>query len=261
MSETASFVDPVFLARFGLYRANVLSYFLHPLNPFRTKANTSNEVLSMQGVDIGTLMAQGVGAGPLSQQAAEEEYMRALAQQTGEQYELLPPQDPAHYTQPSPLYTIRHVLRSNPTTDKVLGIYYVLEGVIYKAPSLRGLMKANVARTAQGLSDARQALSVCARYQPSTGYMWMFEDDDEDDPVALLNLSKKRKRRKILDVRRPGERTEAEEEGIRASEAIDRILVRLSKSPLVSGATNANEDAKSETTSKAASITSDKAGE
>jgi hypothetical protein len=89
----------------------------------------------------------------------------------------------------------------------------------------------------------------------------MFEDDDEDDPVALLNLSKKRKRRKILDVRRPGERTEAEEEGIRASEAIDRILVRLSKSPLVSGATNANEDAKSETTSKAASITSDKAGE
>jgi hypothetical protein len=91
--------------------------------------------------------------------------------------------------------------------------------------------------------------------------MWMFEDDDEDDPVALLNLSKKRKRRKILDVRRPGERTEAEEEGIRASEAIDRILVRLSKSPLVSGATNSNEDAKSETTSKAASITSDKAGE
>lgn len=78
----------------------------------------------------------------------------------------------------------------------------------------------------------------------------MFEDDDEDDPVALLKLCKKRKRRKILDVRRPGERTQAEEEGIRASEAIDRILVRLSKSPLVSGATktSANDDAKSETT-------------
>lgn len=94
--------------------------------------------------------------------------------------------------------------------------------------------------------------------------MWMFEDDDEDDPVALLNLSKKRKRRKILDIRRPGERTEAEEEGIRASEAIDRILVRLSKCPLVSGASTTDtktDDAKSETTSKAASITSDRAGE
>lgn len=90
----------------------------------------------------------------------------------------------------------------------------------------------------------------------------MFEDDDEDDPVALLKLSKKRKRRKILDVRRPGERTEAEEEGIRASEAIDRILVRLSKSPLVSppAATKSTtvEDAKSETASVAQSTTSEK---
>lgn len=163
MSESASFVDPVFLARFGLSRANVLDYFLHPLNPFRTKAKTSNEVLNMQQVSIGILMGQGNLNGPLSPQAAEEEYAKALAQQPGEQYELLPPSDPMEYIQPSPLYTIRHVLRSNPTSVKVLGIYYVLEGVIYKAPSLRALMKANVTRTAQGLSDARQALSVCAR--------------------------------------------------------------------------------------------------
>jgi hypothetical protein len=235
MSDTASFVDPVFLARFGLSRANALDYFLHPLNPFRTDANTSNEVLAMQGVGIGTLMSQGVNSGPLSPAAAEEEYALALSRLSGEQYELLPPSDPSHYTQPSPLYTIRHVLRSNPTTVKVLGIYYIMEGVIYKTPSLRALMKANVTRSLEGLSDACQALSVCARYQPSAGYIWMFEDDDEEDPVTLLKLCKKRKRRKILDVRRPGERTDAEEEGIRASEAIDRILVRLSKSPLVSG--------------------------
>jgi hypothetical protein len=245
MSDTASFVDPVFLARFGLSRANALDYFLHPLNPFRTKANTSNEVLAMQGVGIGTLMSQGVNSGPLSPVAAEEEYALALSRLPGEQYELLPPSDPSHYTQPSPLYTIRHVVRPNPTTVKVLGIYYIMEGVVYKAPSLRALMKANVTRTLEGLSDARQALGVCARYQPSSGYIWIFEDDDEEDPVALRKLCKKRKRRKILDVRRPGERTDAEEEGIRASEAIDRILVRLSKSPLVSGdksaATTSNE--------------------
>jgi hypothetical protein len=35
MSETASFVDPVFLARFGLFRSTALDYFLHPLNPCR----------------------------------------------------------------------------------------------------------------------------------------------------------------------------------------------------------------------------------
>ena len=193
----------------------------------------------MQGISIGTLIAHGVNSGPLSPAAAEEEYTLALSRLPGEQYELLPPSDPSLYSQPSPLYTIRHVVRSNPTTVKVLGIYYIVEGVIYKAPSLRALMKANVTRTLQGLSGASQALSVCARYQPSAGYIWMFEDDDEEDPVALLKLCKKRKRRKILDVRRPGERTDVEEEGIRASEAIDRILVRLSKSLLVSNSEKA----------------------
>ena len=167
MAETASFVDPVFLARFGLSRANVLDYFLHPLNPFRTKANTSNEVLSMQGINIGMLMAQGTGAKPppLTLSVAEEEYALALKHLTGEQYELLPPppdEDPNAVAQ-SPMYTIRHVLRSNQAAVKVLGIYYVLEGVIYKSPTVRGSMKANVARTVGALSDACDALSTSAR--------------------------------------------------------------------------------------------------
>jgi MED6 mediator sub complex component len=267
MSDTASFVDPVFLDRFGLSRANVLDYFLHPLNPFRTKANTSNEVLSMQGISIGVLMAHGITGreGPMSAVAAEEEYNKALSRLTGEQYELLPPtaarpnpEDPTStppltaeqlYTQYTPLHTIRHVLRTNVTTVKVLGIYYCVEGVIYKAPAVRSLMKSNVARTSlEALSNACTALASCARFHPATGYVWIFEpsstatasdaniDEDDDgtigqrddeNPTVLLQLA--RKRRKILDHRRPGERTAAEEEGIRASEAMDQILVRLSK--------------------------------
>lgn len=235
MSETASFVDPVFLARFGLSRVNVLDYFLHPLNPFRSQSNTSNEVLAMQGTGIGIFMQFGVNGFPMPPQAAEEEYSKALTRLTGEQYELLPPVDPVFYTQPSPLYTIRHVLRTNPTSVKVLGIYYVVEGVIYKAPSVRSLMKANVTRTLDGLSGASSALSVCARFQPSTGYTWNFDDDEDNvDPVVMMKLSKRMKRRKVLDNRKAGERNEAEEEGLRASQAIDQILVRLSKSPLVS---------------------------
>ena len=244
MAETASFVDPVFLARFGLSRCNVLDYFLHPLNPFRTKANTSNEVLGMQGINIGTLMQQGTGqGGPLTPFAAEEEYSRALSRLTGEQYEMMPPSDPAEVvTGQSALFTVRHVTRTNPTTVKVLGIYYVLEGVIYKAPSVRSLMKANVTRTLGGLSDACDALSVCARYEPSTGYTWNFDakddnsgdEEDETTSTAVGRLRRKRRRlRRVLDNRRPGERTSEEEEGIRASEAIDRILVRLSKCPIV----------------------------
>jgi hypothetical protein len=46
------------------------------------------------------------------------------------------------------------------------------------------------------------------------------------------NLSRRRNRiRRILDTRPPGfERTEEEEEGIRASEAIERILCMLNES-------------------------------
>lgn len=88
-------------------------------------------------------------------------------------------------------------------------------------------------------TGACSALSVCARYLPSTGYTWNFddieddktdEDDDAIDPVvSLMKLNKRMKRRKVLDNRRAGERNEAEEEGLRSTAAIDQILVRLSK--------------------------------
>ena len=185
-------------------------------------------------------MQHGTTGIPLPPKEAEDEYNRQLSLLTGEQYELMAPMDAMMYTQPSPLYTIRHVTRKNPTSYKILGIYFVVEGVIYKAPSVRSLMKTNVARTLDGLTGAGSALSVCARYQPSTGYTWNFDDDgDNVDPVSLIKLHKKMKRRKVLDNRRPGERSEAEEEGARASQAIDQILVRLSKSPYVSSSTRA----------------------
>lgn len=268
MSETASFVDPVFLARFGLSRANVLEYFLHPLNPFRsTTAKTiTNEHLASQQTTIGMLMAQGLrGEGPMPAIVAEDEYNKLLSKYTNEeQYELLPPEPPAPiegqpvpeqqpatltteqlYTMPSPLYVIRHVFRSTTTSVKVLGIYYCVEGVIYKSPAARSLMKTNVARCATAaLSEACRILAPCARYSPATGYCWVFEesetageedaasDDECYDPIRLLELSKK-KRRKVVDNRRPDERTPEEEEGIRASEALDQILVRLTQSEWV----------------------------
>ena len=97
-------------------------------------------------------------------------------------------------------------------------------------------------------------MSVCARYLPSTGYTWNFNESDENkinsdadaiDPVvSLMKLNKRTKRRKILDNRKAGERNEAEEEGLRSSAAIDQILVRLSKNSHLT-ATSSIEDAAS----------------
>ncbi|MGK3750872.1 MAG: hypothetical protein ACI8RD_003172 [Bacillariaceae sp.] len=116
---------------------------------------------------------------------------------------------------------------------------------------------------------ACSALSVCARYLPSTGYTWNFDENDDDDDdddgddddddeekdtsndvdsdiidpvVSLMKLNKRMKRRKILDNRKAGERNEAEEEGLRASAAIDQILVRLSKNSHVTTASAADDD-------------------
>jgi len=214
MSETASFVDPVFLARFGLTRINAIDYFLHPLNPFRTKSTTSNEVLSMQGINIGTLMATGTGTrpGPLPLEEGEDLQTVALSRLTGEQYELLPLNNNTEIATPqqlAALFTIRHVYRTSLTETKVLGIYYILEGVIYKSPTVRALMKSHITRTLEGLLEACDALSVCARYDPSTGYVWNFNPtaDHEDGDELLNNIQeKKKKRRRILDNQHPGKR-------------------------------------------------------
>lgn len=82
------------------------------------------------------------------------------------------------------------------------------------------------------MSQACDALSVCARYEPGIGYYWDFFASDKTQEQHSTNLSRRCNRiRRILDTRPPGfERTEEEEEGIRASEAIERILCMLNES-------------------------------
>ncbi len=205
-------------------------------------------------------------SGQLTLERAEDEYNAALSRLTGEQYELLPSSSGNNSSgvggaammdsSQSPLFTVRHVLR---TKNKVttLGIYYILNGVIYKSPSARALMKYNVARTCQGLVDACDTLSICANYTPTTGYYWDFEagkklnkrkrvqGSDSGDEITedggheveiFQQLRKVTKRSSAVDKkRRPEERTEEEEEGIRAKDKINSILMRISKTSLVTG--------------------------
>jgi hypothetical protein len=242
VSDTAAFTDPIFLASFGLSRITVLDYFLHPLNPFRTKIKTCNEVLAMQGISIGLIMQNGLGMrpGPIPLDQAEDEYRKQLERSVGEQYELLPPPPGDEHVLQSPLFTIRHVYRSSETKKSALGVYYVMEGVIYKSPSARSLMKSNVTRTCRGIYDACDVLSKCARYSPQTGSYWDFDSilfktaasklkETEKDNIVHLKSKSKRARR-VVDNRRPGERTEEEEEANRAKEKMNSILLRLSKS-------------------------------
>jgi len=259
-SETAAFTDPVFLKNYGLSRITVLDYFLHQLNPFKSKNETSNEILARKYSGprfiMETFMERGSDdcLGPMSLAQAEDKYRNTLLNMKGEQYDLLPPPPQPRGAppmdlsmEPCRLFTIRHILRSGPTDFTALGIYYVLDGVIYKSPSVRALLKATVSRTIQGLEDACDALSSCAWYEPGTGYAWNFEagvggtqnlggsdgNEDEVDILDQMRMGRRKRMRRILDNRRPGERTEEEEEGIRAKEKINAILSRLRKRTLL----------------------------
>ncbi len=282
-SDTASFTDPQFLATYGLSRLNALEYFLHPLNPFRSKNQTCNEILAMQGISLPTLI-HGIGqhqhasssaagggiGGPLSLERAEEEYNSALSRLQGEQYELVAPpplpkvkgssnkstqqhQQQQQLMDPSqsPLFTIRHVLRTK-TKVAILGVYYILDGIIYKSPSARALMKHNIARTCQGLIDVCDSLSACVNYSPTTGYYWDFNakpsstkksskkrerNENHEDEIEIYKQLRKMKRESVVidKKRRPEDRTEEEEEATRAKDRINAILIRMSKSSLVKG--------------------------
>lgn len=288
--ENASFTDPNYLATYGLNRTTAVDYFLHPLNPFRTKNKCTNDILNSQQISISWIMVNGIGVrpGPLTIQQAEEEMQAALAREHNqEQYELIPVDNPGSIEAiNSPLFTIRHVYRESETKVVPLGIYYILEGVIYKSPCARSLMKANIARTTSGLMDACDMLKHCARYSPRTGYYFDFDglkkkkrleqakkrkadegntEGREVDPLLknkhittsvyleqelkkelanpeanetvkdILNDFKQRTKilrdaRRLIDNRPAGERTEEEEEGIRAKEKMNSILMSLKSS-------------------------------
>lgn len=266
--STTSFTDPVYLARFGLSRVNALEYFLLPLNPFLAPSLSSNQVLSNQRINVDALFQdqirqqqwQGRPFDPVDAlKKAEDAYARHLEMLVGEQYELMPAEEKQQSTNEDgignqnqqqdgvgpavpaqeQLFVIRHVLRSSRTAKKILGIYYIIEGTIFKSPSVRSIVKANLARTLQALTEACESLSSCARYHPTLGYSWDFErpasvNEDEKERVnAYRELRRSRKRaRKMISADATKNTitfTETEEEALKATEAIDNILVRLSK--------------------------------
>lgn len=219
MSQTTqSFTDPVFLARFGLNCINVIEYFLHPLNPFRSNdPNICNEVLASQGLSIGELIHYGTRGrnannkntlkdncpSPMKVNQALEEYHIALEKLTGVQYELVMfnnknSDNSTNELDTNIIYTIRHINRLCKNSTQLLGIYYIIEGVIYKSPTVRSLLKAQLARTIIGLEDTCAALSQCCIYDPLLGYkFYNYEPNKKNDCSEFQFLKKSRKRRKV----------------------------------------------------------------
>ncbi|CAM9139609.1 unnamed protein product [Scytosiphon promiscuus] len=161
--EQRSFIDPVWLQQWGLGPENVLDYFA--LSPFYNKA-CNNEQCRMQGVDPreGLLNLTGL------------EFM--LEKLPQEMSFLQPGQSAPAGPQPRRLFVIKKQVRKSPTSVEVQAIYYVMEGVIYQAPTVQKLIRSRLSKFTHHLNNAFVEVSKLADLKDSAGgYDWTWQKE------------------------------------------------------------------------------------
>mmetsp|Transcript_11097 Transcript_11097/g.33743 ORF Transcript_11097/g.33743 Transcript_11097/m.33743 type:complete len:205 (+) Transcript_11097:351-965(+) len=168
-------VDPNYLQQFGL--ANPLAYF-RQCPAFDARSNTAD------------CLNQGLGPRAMA---------AALRKMVGVQYEVLP-------TEASPqLITIGMYLRRGPEDNnkELLKVYYILEGMIYRAPSLGDVFLQRIAACAHELSDALNELRDAVTVLPGGHCVFPFSDslpepeEDEGTEGKQARPGRKAKRRKV----------------------------------------------------------------
>ncbi|CAM9588195.1 unnamed protein product [Ectocarpus fasciculatus] len=164
--EQRSFIDPVWLQQWGLGPQNALDYFA--LSPFYDKA-CNNEQCRMQGVKLpeGLLNLTGL------------EFMLV---ELPPEMSFLPPGQPAPPgPQPRRLFVIKKQVRKSPSSVEVQAIYYIMEGVIYQAPTVQKLIKSRLNKFTHHLNNAFVELSKLAKLRDSGGgYDWAWQKEAKD---------------------------------------------------------------------------------
>lgn len=133
-----SFKDVAWLQNFALTEATVLDYFA--LSQFYERT-CNNEVLRMQ-------------ARYTDHPSSGDLLLQQLHRMTGIEYGLLASRPPG-------LFIIGKWQRHSPQRASLLACYYVLEGAIYMAPSVRDVLEGRLASAAHHL---REALAYGARH-------------------------------------------------------------------------------------------------
>ncbi|KAJ3328089.1 Mediator of RNA polymerase II transcription subunit 6 [Blyttiomyces sp. JEL0837] len=166
---TVSFKDTTFLQLFGLHEHNALQYFA--LSPQFYDKNSINERIAMQT--------------RFNQLEAAQLDFRAM---TGIEYSL------GYFTYQPSLFVINKHYRHSPTKTDLLAVYYIVEGSIYQAPDLFSLISNRLLTSIHHVSTAFSNISNEARFDPSSGYRWSFE---EQQIAAALKAQMKNRGRGI----------------------------------------------------------------
>jgi len=120
MSCSLCWIDTVYLATYGLSKETAVQYFLHPSNPFRTKNTTTNDRLVDHEPHV---------------------VARELTRMVGEQYtteavSFENESDPKGL--PQVVFVIKHSRRNSDKIGDIvlLNIYYIVDGQIFKSPTV-----------------------------------------------------------------------------------------------------------------------------
>lgn len=165
---------------------NVMDYFMERTNPFYDR-QCNNEVLRMQ-------------------RASQDQ----LAAMTGVEYQLL-------FVQPNILFVVRKQARSSPSHVTPIADYYIINGHIYQAPDLSNVLSSRLLTAVTNLQSAFEEARGYAKYHPSRGYWWDFDDGKKTSASLTLRKAgatkedpdKKKKSRKKKKGKRDGDDDQA----------------------------------------------------
>ncbi|XP_012155078.1 mediator of RNA polymerase II transcription subunit 6 isoform X2 [Ceratitis capitata] len=142
----------------SLSPATVMDYFCRKSNPFYDRV-CNNETIRMQRLSL-----------------------EHLNNMIGVEYILL------HVAEPI-LYVIRKQHRHSPTEATPMADYYIIGGMVYKAPDLASVINSRILATVSNLQSAFEEASSYSRYHPNKGYTWDFVSNK-----ALADKSKGNKK-------------------------------------------------------------------
>ncbi|KAG5182507.1 MED6 mediator sub complex component-domain-containing protein [Tribonema minus] len=150
-----SFQDTMWLRSFYLGPETAIDYFA--LSPFYDRTS-NNELCRMQGLT---------------------DHVAAMQTMTGIEYvvEELPPEtdelpEPGAPPQPRHLMVIKKQYRKSKTQAEVRGVYYIMDGTIYQAPSALALITSRLQKAAFMLSESFAALRALPAHNARGAYDW-----------------------------------------------------------------------------------------
>ncbi|GFS22901.1 mediator of RNA polymerase II transcription subunit 6 [Elysia marginata] len=144
-----------------LNQGNILDYFSERSNPFYDRT-CNNETIKMQRLNPDQMLNM-----------------------TGLEYSLLHAQEPI-------LYVIRKQHRHSPTQVTPLADYYIIGGHVYQGPDLCSVVNSRLLNTLNNLQSAFDEAQKFARFHPTRGYSWKFEEKEEKEPTSTDKKVKKK---------------------------------------------------------------------